>query len=306
MADEPNTPNAEDLSVVETRADMSTAAINDLPDSAFAYIEPGGTKDSEGKTTPRSLRHFPIHDAAHVRNALARAPQSPFGDKAMPKIRAAAKKFGIEVSDDRSRSGVQSMEILTRSDAYVLDDVNFKDRIIDVIAVPWDQEAEVRWRGEVWRESFDQHAFDEAVRNSVRVPVNREHSRGDTVGRIVKMDSSDPRGLLASVKIARTPRGDDTLQLASENMLGGSVGYFVKKPSDVILNRRSMLRRVVRAFMEHFSMVESPAFVGAETVAVHDGLTAHPAAGEQPLITPSLDAWMDDDILSWANTRLRK
>ncbi len=92
------------------RAQMTSGAINDLPDSAFAYIEPGGTKDDQGKTVPRSLRHFPIHDAAHVRNALARAPQSPFGDKAMPKIRAAAKKFGIKVSDasTTSSSGRQS------------------------------------------------------------------------------------------------------------------------------------------------------------------------------------------------------
>lgn len=84
----------------ELRAEMSTSDINDLPDSDFAYIESGGEKDDSGKTVPRSLRHFPIHDAAHVRNALARAPQSPFGDKALPKIKAAAKKFGIDVADD--------------------------------------------------------------------------------------------------------------------------------------------------------------------------------------------------------------
>lgn len=80
-------------------AAMSAAEINDLPDSDFAYIEPGGTKDAEGKTTPRSLRHFPINDAAHVRNALARVPQSPFGDLAMPAIRRAARKFGIAMAD---------------------------------------------------------------------------------------------------------------------------------------------------------------------------------------------------------------
>jgi HK97 family phage prohead protease len=88
----------------EIRAQMSSGAINDLPDSAFAYIEPGGKKDASGKTTPRSLRHFPIHDEAHVRNALSRAPQSPFGAKAMPKIRAAARKFGIQMSDAGQRS----------------------------------------------------------------------------------------------------------------------------------------------------------------------------------------------------------
>src|SRR6185437_2158712 len=80
-------------------AQMSTADINNLPDSDFAYVEPGGRKDSSGKTVPRSKRHFPINDAAHVRDALSRAPQSPFGEKAMPAIKAAAKKFGIDVSD---------------------------------------------------------------------------------------------------------------------------------------------------------------------------------------------------------------
>ena len=67
---------------VEERATWDTAYINDLPDSAFLYIEPGGKKDSDGKTTPRALRHFPYKDASgaidlpHLRNALARIPQS--------------------------------------------------------------------------------------------------------------------------------------------------------------------------------------------------------------------------------------
>lgn len=80
-----------------TKAEASTASMNDRPDSDFAYVETGGKK-TDGKTEPRSLRHFPIYDAAHVRNALSRASQSPFGDKAMPKIRAAAEEFGVDVA----------------------------------------------------------------------------------------------------------------------------------------------------------------------------------------------------------------
>jgi uncharacterized protein len=88
-------------------AEMSSAAINDLPDSAFAYIEPGGSKDASGKTAPRSKRHFPVHDEAHARNALSRAPQSPFGKQAMPKILAAARKFGINVAgNERAAFGI--------------------------------------------------------------------------------------------------------------------------------------------------------------------------------------------------------
>mgnify|MGYP001564862500 CR=1 FL=1 len=75
--------------------------VNNLKDECFAYIEPGGEKDEEGKTKPRSLRHFPYKDASgkvdlpHLRNALARAPQSPFGPKAMPKLKAAARAVGV-------------------------------------------------------------------------------------------------------------------------------------------------------------------------------------------------------------------
>src|SRR3974390_2048359 len=95
----------------ETRAEITNAAINDLPDSAFAYIEPGGAKDAQGKTIPRSKRHFPVHDEAHARNALARAPQSPFGKQAMPKILSACRKFGISVSgSERSAFGTIDMD----------------------------------------------------------------------------------------------------------------------------------------------------------------------------------------------------
>ena len=59
-----------------------------LPDSAFAYI------DSSGK------RRLPIHDAAHVRNALARFGQVAFEDeaardRARSRLLRAAKKHGI-------------------------------------------------------------------------------------------------------------------------------------------------------------------------------------------------------------------
>jgi class 3 adenylate cyclase len=59
-----------------------------LPDRAFAYI------DSKGK------RRLPIHDAAHVRNALARFSQVAFEDegardRARSRLLRAAKKHGI-------------------------------------------------------------------------------------------------------------------------------------------------------------------------------------------------------------------
>lgn len=40
-------------------APCNTAYVNDLPDTAFAWVEEGGSLDKDGKTTPRSLRHLP-------------------------------------------------------------------------------------------------------------------------------------------------------------------------------------------------------------------------------------------------------
>ncbi|MGH8984916.1 MAG: hypothetical protein ACRDY6_13720 [Acidimicrobiia bacterium] len=90
------------VAVAETErhlAEWSTAFINDLPDSSFLYVEPGGSKDSEGKTTPRSLRHFPVKDASgkvdlpHLRNALARIPQSNVPASVKTRITASARRM---------------------------------------------------------------------------------------------------------------------------------------------------------------------------------------------------------------------
>lgn len=81
------------------KAVWTTSYINDLPDSAFLYVEPGGSKDSDGKTVPRSMRHFPVKDASgsvdlpHVRNALSRIPQSNLPQSVKDRATAAAKRL---------------------------------------------------------------------------------------------------------------------------------------------------------------------------------------------------------------------
>ncbi|HKC98924.1 MAG TPA: HK97 family phage prohead protease [Methylomirabilota bacterium] len=68
--------------VTRVKAEWDASYVNNLPDSAFAVVLPGGKKDSEGKTVPRSLRKLPHHDSnggvdlPHLRNALAREPQT--------------------------------------------------------------------------------------------------------------------------------------------------------------------------------------------------------------------------------------
>lgn len=93
-------------------ADWDTAYINDLPDSAFAYIKPGGDKDEGGKTVPRSLRFLPYRnnaggvDLPHLRNALARLPQTSLSpeekQKAQGVLDEAAKAAGVGAPAEES------------------------------------------------------------------------------------------------------------------------------------------------------------------------------------------------------------
>jgi hypothetical protein len=68
-------------------AGLSTAQKNDLPDRAFAFPE---------------QRKEPLTDAKHVRNAVARFDQvegvsNADRDRAWRRIRAAARKYGVEI-----------------------------------------------------------------------------------------------------------------------------------------------------------------------------------------------------------------
>jgi hypothetical protein len=89
-----------DLAPVEgVRAALTAEDRNKLDDDDFGYIAPDAKKG--GPKSPENGYHFPIHDAAHVRNALSRIAQgAEFGDKAKGKVMARAKKLGVDASDD--------------------------------------------------------------------------------------------------------------------------------------------------------------------------------------------------------------
>ena len=74
-------------------ADLKEKQRKAMPKSVFAYVDARG----EG--------HLPLNDETHVRNAMARWNQTEFSsasakETARRKIRAAARKHGIEVSKD--------------------------------------------------------------------------------------------------------------------------------------------------------------------------------------------------------------
>src|SRR3990170_4082403 len=110
--DVPDADKAGDAQDADRFAVWTVAFMNDLPDSAFLHIESGGEKDEDGRTVPRTLRHFPYRDASgkvdlpHLRNALARIPQSSLSaevkQRVIAKARGIAEDAGIGVSEEAS------------------------------------------------------------------------------------------------------------------------------------------------------------------------------------------------------------
>jgi hypothetical protein len=117
------------------KAVWSTAYVNSLPDSSFLYIAPGGDKDSEGKTTPRSLRYFPVKNAdgsvdqAHVRNALSRIPQANIPQSVKDRCTASARRMlnASKAVDEASQAATRPRAadpLRARADALILEFVS--------------------------------------------------------------------------------------------------------------------------------------------------------------------------------------
>jgi HK97 family phage prohead protease len=285
---------------VTQRAAMATADINDLPDDQFGYIQPGGSKDTSGRTVPRSNRHFPLHDAAHVRDALSRAPQSPFGDKAMPKIKAAAKRLGVDADDSgASRSLFDRSEFMRM---YPLEDITIlrsadggNGRIVEAYAAVFDQPAEISDHEGQYIEVIDPSAFDTAIefagRNKGGLPANVKvlYNHGMTVQGTPSERGSMPigvpvairaeaRGLLTRTEYNSTPLAEEVL----ENIRSGAItsqsftGRIIR--SDPQLRRGDRHRpdsagslRTVRRMklgLREYGPVLWPAYSGAEILGV--------------------------------------
>lgn len=78
-------------------AELTTKGRDRLRSSQFAYVDRKGGE------------HLPINDEEHIRNAMARFNQTDFEsaaakERARRKIVGAAKRHGIEVSDDSNVS----------------------------------------------------------------------------------------------------------------------------------------------------------------------------------------------------------
>ena len=283
---------------VTQRAQMTAASIDNLPDSDFAYIEPGGKKDSSGRTVPRSLRHFPVHDAAHTRDALSRAPQSPFGSKAMPKIRQAAKKFGIDSADDSPASRAERQELFR---SYPLEDAHIvsraegdgSGRLVEAYCAVFDEPAEIHDHQGHYEEDINRAAFNKRIADVQRaragyglVKCHYNHAltvhgtpseRFSTPVAVTRHLSAESRGVLTRAYYLDTPLGNEVLEMWREGAITAQsfTGAIIRSTPELRRGekyrpRDGRLPRVTRLELglKEYGPTPFPAYTGAELVGV--------------------------------------
>ena len=284
---------------------------DNMPYGDVEYADPGYQSDKK--------KRYPIDTAAHTRAAWSYINQSDnagaYSSEQLAnikgRIRAAAKKFGIEISDDRAATpGVPVEERVAPVEerAASLDRVDFGQRILTLVAVPYEQRTPVEFRGERWNEVFSRSAFNGFDPGRRRVPVSAvlrapafDHNDGHLVGKVTDVYPDRGEGLVLDVRISSTPAGDETLQLASDDALSPSVG-FAARGGDQVLERRTMTRRINRAFLDHLSMVPTPAYDGARVLSMRNA--DDPLAPVIRPDTPALDDYYTDPVFAWADQRL--
>jgi phage head maturation protease len=146
-------------------------------------------------------------------------------------------------------------------------DVAERTRTIEVLAAPVGEEATVVIAGRFVGERFARGCFAGDERRADRVKVNRDHHVERVVGKAVRIDPYSALGCVATLRIAKTLLGDETLALAEDRVLDCSVGFRVK-PGGETWDAQRTRRQVTRGELDHIALVPDPAYTGANVLAV--------------------------------------
>jgi phage head maturation protease len=170
--------------------------------------------------------------------------------------------------------------------------VDFQERIIELIVMPYDERALVQHQGRMISESVAPGAFDGIERRPGRVKANRDHDVTRSVGWVRSFHPNRDEGLVAEVQISGGsgkppfPLGDETLTLAGDGVLDVSAGFLPMPGGESWPNRDE--RRLTKLWLGHVAFTSEPAFSGAKVLSVRSD-------NEVPGATPNADevrAWM--------------
>lgn len=205
---------------------------------------------------------------------------------------------GMMYDDPDHKDATRKAPVEIRTAA--IGNIDSEERIVTLIAIPYEQSTSVPFRGEVWNEVVQRGAFAGIENSTHTFRVNRDHDKRRLVGKIVRYYPDRDDGLVVDAYISKTELGDETLQLAKDGILGASVGMAIR-PTDQLLDRRdgSRTRRIKRAFLDHLALVPDPAYQGAEVLAVRNDTLFEEKVDDSVIATPRMNEFSEDPVLSW-------
>ncbi|MCJ7720857.1 hypothetical protein MUO98_00405, partial [Candidatus Bathyarchaeota archaeon] len=121
------------LALAAKARDWSKPFIDDLPDASFLYIERGGELDSDGKTSPRELRHFPIKDSNgliigdRLATAMEQTAETSLPANILRGVRKTIKSLKAEMDE-----GV-SLEVLSFGEGNHLENTSVEDTKLETL-----------------------------------------------------------------------------------------------------------------------------------------------------------------------------
>ena len=276
-------------------AQWSSAYVDSLPDSSFLYIEPGGKKDGDGKTEPRSLRHFPVKDANgnpdadHVRNALARIPQSNVSAEAKAEATRKAEAMLKDLDNDSDsmmndpdQDGRSSEPTdLERRDIRIRTSLPFEVVRMDPSGMPtlhgrgavYGEWTEINSRSEGhFMERFAPGAFTKTIseqRDRIRCLFN--HGQDPSIGMkplgpITDLSERDD-GVHYEVDLLDTDYNRSLVPGLQAGLYGSSFRFGITRKEDLrgrqVSNSKGILERTItEAYMRELGPTPFPAYQG--------------------------------------------
>jgi HK97 family phage prohead protease len=225
------------------------------------YADPGYQDDG--------VKRYPLDSESHVRAAWSYINMPKNARKYSPaelakvkgRIKAAARKFGIEISEDRA----SQLVVMTRAVDVAELEIRSDGRTLEGTIVPYGQSAHITEYGKSYVEVFHRGAF--AGERPAAVPLTRLHPRSGAelpIGVGVEF-ADDGIRLRGAFHVSDIPEGNEVLQLARDKVpLGFSVGFVDVQSRWIGRDRVERLR----ANLDHVAVVRSPAYREALVTAV--------------------------------------
>lgn len=138
--------------------------------------------------------------------------------------------------------------------------VRFKQRQVDIVAVPFGEVVETDDGSGRYREAFDPNMILELLRDPV--PALLHHDPMQPFGH-VQIRGPSRAGVHGTMHAARTVLGDETLELADAGVLHPSIGF-----TSTAHEMRGRVRWRTAIVLHEISLVTFPAYPGAVVTAV--------------------------------------